>query len=383
MVYAASFISSLLFLQQWHLATGVTLGMGSKAAHYQLMADMGLNPDGSVARLAHIHVPTTSRVRRLAAAPQAPPRPVQPEYVELKLDQFSKDNSSGTFRNRFWVSASAYKPGGPVFFYDTGEANAAGGASFRLQNDSSFFKQMVDDFGGIGIVWEHRFYGESTPVNISLKTPAKAFKYLTTEQALADVAAFADKFSRRNISYDLTPAGTPWIFFGGSYPGMRAAFIRDRYPDTILASFASSAPVQAAVDMSFYFDPVYDGMIKYGWGNCTKDIMAGIKAIDDLLEIPAEAAKLKLQFFGRGADKSSNAGFADALATLFANWQVSSTNYKAFYEVFSNTFFRVTVLKAAAWAFAASAIISVPTPRQRTKPHLLLDGHRLKASTLP
>lgn len=75
--------------------------------------------------------------------------------MSLKLDQFGK--SKDTFNNRFWVAESGYKAGGPVFIYDVGEADASGSWQFRLQNETSFFKQIVDQFGGIGIVWEHRF----------------------------------------------------------------------------------------------------------------------------------------------------------------------------------------------------------------------------------
>lgn len=180
---------------------------------------------------------------------------------------------------------------------------------------------MVDAFGGIGIVWEHRYYGTSVPVNITLDTPPEAFRYLTTEQSLADVVTFASNFSRPDIHKDLTPAGTPWVFVGGSYPGMRAAFMREFYPDTITASFASSAPVEAKVDMSVYFEPVYRGMNAYGFGNCTADIHAAILYMDKLMESPAAAATLKEQFLGRGAANNSNPTFADALTTIFYQWQ--------------------------------------------------------------
>jgi hypothetical protein len=209
-----------------------------------------------------------------------------------------------------------------VFLFDQGEANAEPSAQFVLTNQTSFFKQIVDKFGGIGIMWEHRYYGESTPVNISLATPAADFgHFLTGQQALADVVFMASHFSRPNITKDLTPTGTPWVFVGGSYPGMRAAFMRHFFPKTITASFASSAPVQASVNMSFYFDPVWLGMNHYGWGNCTQDIKSSIRAMDVILEDPAKAADLKESFLGPEARNNSNAGFADALSVITFLWQ--------------------------------------------------------------
>jgi len=164
--------------------------------------------------------------------------------------------------------------------------------------------------------------GNSTPEPINVNTPPEAFQFLTTEQSLADVDRFAKQFSRKNINYTLTPDKTPWVFVGGSYPGMRAAFMRNKYPDTIYASYASSAPVQASVDQSFYFEPDWRGMNKYGFGNCTKDIQAAVRYMDKIMATDQSgAAKLKQQLLGLGAEKNSHATFADALTTIFAVWQ--------------------------------------------------------------
>ncbi|EKG13057.1 Peptidase S28 [Macrophomina phaseolina MS6] len=294
---------------------------GAKQMQLQEMAERGLFPDGSP-----IDTPAGIKVSKLytpaaSAVTSNTTEVINPEFVSLPLDHFSGD--AGFFENRFWVAESGYKGAGhPVFIYDAGETDASQNALFRLQNSTSFFKQIVDAFGGIGIVWEHRYYGESVPVNINLDTAPEDFIYLTSEQALADVPVFAANFSRANFpDIDLTPSSTPWIFIGGSYPGMRAAFMREYYPETIFASFASSAPVQAQNDMSVYFEPVYRGMNAYGFGNCSKDIHAAINYMDELMENPAAAATLKTKFLGRNADKNSNAGFGDALSTIFWYWQ--------------------------------------------------------------
>jgi hypothetical protein len=97
----------------------------------------------------------------------------------------------------------------------------------------------------IFIIQEHRYYGASTPFPINNSTPSSAFRYLTTEQALADVSIFAWRFNMTSLPLaNLTPGGTPWIFIGGSYSGIRAALMRNLYPETIHASWASSAPIQ-------------------------------------------------------------------------------------------------------------------------------------------
>jgi hypothetical protein len=70
---------------------------------------------------------------------------------------------------------------------------------------------------------------------------ANQWSYHTFEQALEDVVVFANNFSlpsnssaasRVNSSDALHASKTPWIFLGGSYPGVRAATLRTRNPET-------------------------------------------------------------------------------------------------------------------------------------------------------
>ena len=103
---------------------------------------------------------------------------------------------------------------------------------------------------------------------------------------------------------------------------MRAAFTRNEYPDTIYASFASSAPVQARVNMSMYFDQVYDAMVANGRLNCTTDIKAALQYIDgELGKNASSAAAIKQQFFGKGAEMNSNGDFTAALAGIYGYFQ--------------------------------------------------------------
>jgi hypothetical protein len=315
------------------LLQGAAAGNSAFARTFDLLAEMGMNPDGSAMETPSVEETDSFSIKALTSGSSdvvsiaAAPEVIKEEYVQLPIDNFAYQKGQnaayhGTFFNRYWVSTSAYKPGSPVFIYDVGEANAGSNALFRLQNETSFFKQMVDKYHGIGIVWEHRFYGNSTPTPIDLNTPAEDFRFLTTEQSLADVDRFAKQFSRKAINYTLTPDKTPWVFVGGSYPGMRAAFMRNMYPDTIYASYASSAPVQASIDQSFYFDPIWRGLNKYGFGNCSRDIQAAVRYIDRVFDSnQTAAAEIKIMFLGKGAEKNSHETFSDALQTIFWTWQ--------------------------------------------------------------
>jgi hypothetical protein len=67
------------------------------------------------------------------------------------------------------VSTKYYKSGGPVFLYDVGEAAAYSSAQSMLSGDSNFVGSFLKEFGGVGIVWEHRYYFLSH-VNMSNKS---------------------------------------------------------------------------------------------------------------------------------------------------------------------------------------------------------------------
>lgn len=42
------------------------------------------------------------------------------------------------------------------------------------------------------------------------------------------------------VDRDITAPGTPWIYYGGSYAGARAAHMRVLYPDIVYGAIASS-----------------------------------------------------------------------------------------------------------------------------------------------
>jgi hypothetical protein len=89
-------------------------------------------------------------------------------------------------------------------------------------------------------------------------TTAAQWKYLNTEQALQDVVFFADSFPKTSghaanassghpNALPIHPSVVPWVWLGGSYPGVRGALLRQRNPETIFAAWASSAPVQVMI----------------------------------------------------------------------------------------------------------------------------------------
>lgn len=99
---------------------------------------------------------------------------------------------------------------------------------------------------------------------------------------MEDVVYLAEHFKPVGLEDSwkkLQPDRTPWIFIGGSYPGSRAAYIRSRNPDTIYASWSSSGPVQATVDMAVYNEQLF----KDTTANCSADIRAASQYLDNVL----------------------------------------------------------------------------------------------------
>lgn len=87
---------------------------------------------------------------------------------------------------------------------------------------------------------EHRFYGSSQPFpTMSIDN----LQYLTSEQALADLATFINQVNK-NKGWK----NARWIPYGGSYAGSLTAWFREIYPDITFAAIGSSGPVEAQVD---------------------------------------------------------------------------------------------------------------------------------------
>lgn len=73
---------------------------------------------------------------------------------------------------------------------------------------------------------------------------SKNLVYLSSEQALADLAEFIVHIKP---IYKIPPTAK-WVAFGGSYPGSLAAWLRMKYPHLIHAAVSSSGPLLAKID---------------------------------------------------------------------------------------------------------------------------------------
>ncbi|KAG7189469.1 hypothetical protein KM043_017164 [Ampulex compressa] len=172
------------------------------------------------------------------------------QWFKQYLDHFTPMDAR-LWQQRYFVNATFYKEGGPVFLMIGGEGPV--NAKWMVEGQ---WIEYAKQFNAMCFLLEHRYYGKSHPTaDLSIKNLA----YLNSEQALADIAYFIHKMRNNyNISMD-----TKWVAFGGSYPGSLAAWMRVKYPHLIHAAVSSSGPLLAQIDFQEYYAVVESALKEY------------------------------------------------------------------------------------------------------------------------
>jgi hypothetical protein len=240
--------------------------------------------------------------------------------ISVPVDYFHNDtryepHSNDTFNLRYWFDASYYKPGGPVFVLLGGETDGADRLPFLQKGIVNIVAKATS---GVGVIMEHRYYGTSFPTP-DLTT--ENLRFLSTEQALADIDYLARNVKFEGVDADLCAPNTPWVVYGGSYAGAQAAFTRVTYPETFWGGIASSGVTVAIYDYWQYFEPIR----QYGPPDCIKNTQLLIDMVDKILlgkNNTANVQQLK-SAFGLG-NITDNRDFANQLTDVYG-WQ--STNW--------------------------------------------------------
>jgi pimeloyl-ACP methyl ester carboxylesterase len=195
---------------------------------------------------------------------------------DQKLDHFDTGNDR-TFPQRFWVDSSHAEssPTAPVLYFICGESRCSGA--------SSFVNTLAREIGAHVVTLEHRYYGDSVP---AATYSAKNLRFLSTDQALADLADFQN-FAVKEWGMD-----GPWIAIGGSYSASLAAYYRYGYPDQVVGALASSAPVEARADFEEYDYQVATGVSPA----CLARIQLAVNRIETDLRDESSAKALKKLF---------------------------------------------------------------------------------------
>ena len=182
---------------------------------------------------------------------------VEELFLEQRLDHFDANNVA-TFQQRYFVTKRYLIPDSnfEVTFLCVGGEGPGFTQSVLIDSDHCTgdlllsAQRLAKDYGISVNVYalEHRYYGSSYPDFGEGESPVsnKNLKYLSSRQALEDLAHFVDNMNEKHGKI------TKWVTFGGSYPGIMAANARLKYPHMIYAAVANSAPILFEVDYPEY-----------------------------------------------------------------------------------------------------------------------------------
>ncbi|KYQ91942.1 Pputative serine protease [Tieghemostelium lacteum] len=167
----------------------------------------------------------------------------QSQWFTQQLDHFDPLNDN-TFQQQFLVNDTYWDQNGPIFILLGGEGPIAP----SYVQGHFILNTYAEKFNALIVAVEHRGYGQSVVGDLDINS---GLKYITVEQALADYATFRQYIVEKYSAYN-----NKWVSFGGSYSGSLSAWFRLKYPQLIDAAIATSAPVQAQLDFSEYFEVV-------------------------------------------------------------------------------------------------------------------------------
>ncbi|KAH0794362.1 Clan SC, family S28, unassigned serine peptidase [Histomonas meleagridis] len=211
------------------------------------------------------------------------------DFTNLGLDKELKNFSqitdhfnpnSGKFNQRYYEVTTNYVEGGPVILYAGGESDV-----FKIRgNGTDFLSTYAKDLGALVLSLEHRYFGESWPTETST---VEDYKYLTVDQALADLKYFQEEYSKEHHIEN-----SKWLIVGGSYPGLLSALAREIYPQNFHAAISSSGVVLATDD---YQD--FDLQVAVSMGQeCASAARHTRILIDQLMEDESTKAYVKEMF---------------------------------------------------------------------------------------
>lgn len=175
--------------------------------------------------------------------------------------------------------------------------------------------QLAEVTGGVGVILEHRYYGTSFPTS---NITTKSFRFLSTEQALADQAYFSQNIVFPGMEHvNLTAPGTAHIAYGGSYAGAFVAFLRIQYPDVYWGAISSSGVTEAIWDFWKY----YEALRKYSPSDCVQTQERLINIMDNILRSGDNDTIDAFKSAFNASSFTYNDDFANTMGQSFGYWQ--------------------------------------------------------------
>ncbi|KAG7295402.1 hypothetical protein JYU34_022453 [Plutella xylostella] len=199
---------------------------------------------------------------------------VEEMWVDVRLDHFHASNVD-TFPMRFYYNPEFATTGDHILIYVGGEWSISPG---WLR--AGLMYEAAADAGAAMFYTEHRYYGKTRPTE---DTSVPNLRYLTADQALADLAQFithvrSEQFEDgkyRNASVGLV---------GCSYAGSLATWARRAAPHLVDVAFSDSGPVRAQEDFPEYLEVISSALETQGGAACVSSVRAGMEGLVALLE---------------------------------------------------------------------------------------------------
>ncbi|KAH8399237.1 hypothetical protein KR215_005391, partial [Drosophila sulfurigaster] len=180
---------------------------------------------------------------------------VKVRWITQKLDNFDDANNS-TWQNRIFINEHNFVEGSPIFISLGGE--------WPILPEHIGLVHLADiakEHKGTILTTEHRFYGESIPIK-PLSTENLS-KYHNVKQALADVVNVIKVLKEEN-KYKHSKV----VVQGCSYSAAMATWLKKLYPDVIVGSWASSAPLEAKLNFREHMEVVGEAYRELGGDYC-------------------------------------------------------------------------------------------------------------------
>lgn len=193
---------------------------------------------------------------------------VQTRLIDLRVDHFNPLDRR-TFDARYFINQQDWFAGGPIFVY----------VPNRFEDYTQFLTagavyEISHDTNGMMVALEPRYYGESRP------TPdltVENLQWLTIHQQLADLAQLIG-FVKSNYYGALN---SRVILFGRGYGGAYALWARQKYPNLVDGVWASSAPINAALEYPQFLPNTYNVFNNIGGPECGQIITNAFQFIED------------------------------------------------------------------------------------------------------
>ncbi|KDQ19648.1 hypothetical protein BOTBODRAFT_444845 [Botryobasidium botryosum FD-172 SS1] len=221
--------------------------------------------------------------------------------------------SLGTFKQRYYFTYEYYEQGGPIILSTPGE-EAMDGLALYVTNQT-IAGIIAQATKGAVVFLEHRYFGLSSPYP---DLSEESLRFHTLEQAIDDFVYFAKTAVLPMPGGDCVGADTtPWLLFGGSYPGALVNWIMNAHPGVFWAGYSSSGVVETISDYWSYYEPIRQNMPQ----NCSADIERVIEYVDQTFASgsSSDINALKARFGLSNVTHLDDAAYA--LSLPFREWQ--------------------------------------------------------------